>query len=1126
MTSPSRWQRKPVHSRIGAIRELTIARFFRLEASTAHTSGLGGLVGTAFLALFVLGVSLLTALPALPQTSDTLAAEALTAELDAIEQEAGGAEGSPEVLETVAAARTALTDAVRYKKDAEAFQHQVDTAEEILAELDASSSDFSAWIDKRQANLAGATTRAGLIELESLRAASELNRSDYQSQLTAMTERPRQIADRLINLRAEGNRVSVPQLASTPEAALPGRAQLALASVRRVRRDAQIAFLQTELDTLPVRESLLSRQFEVETERVRLLDRLLITAREIARRSDVTEAEQLVARAQALQADSDRSKQTVQLAYQVRDLVNQRYAAEARSLDYRNLSAELDSDRAMVERIVGAGTANDTLGDILSRIRDGMPAIPSLKSELSQLDKMRLILAQDAIVWEDELAEGAFGDSDEEALYRAALGAAIAALGTLDDALLAQRSAIADVLNKTTELKAVLDRRLLWLPTNEVFSPSWISSGMRGVSDLFAADKWRAVLREFSRHVSRQPLITLLLLGAVLALWLARPRLRQHLKALSRRVRSTSADSILVTPRAVLATLLIAMPFPLLLTGPGLVLSGADDPFSRAVGSALLATSILFFWLFLFRQMCSEYGVFSSHFRWSNASLRALKFHLGWFLLVSTPTTFALALSFAAGVPEAKYGLGMVAFMIGSIAIAIFTFLMLNPKSGAAVPEADDGKAHAWRLLATIVLVGAPPLVGLLPLAGYLDSAVQIQSRVFMTGILLLLTAVAYGLLKRTYEVLFRRLARQHALERMKARRAAAEEEQVEAIDAPPVIEERELDLAEVSQQTRRIFFYLVLSVFLLGLWSVWSPVISALGIADTIVLWQGVQHVDGAEVRSPVTLAHLVGSILTIAITFVAAGNLRGMLEVTLFNKLVTSPGTRYATSTLIGYVIVAAGLLAGLSQLGLDWSKLQWVMAALGVGLGFGLQEIVANFICGVIILFEQPVRVGDTVTIGDVSGTVTDISIRATTVTDWESREVLLPNKAIITENVINWTRSDQVTRLLLTIGVAYGSDIERVRSLITDVLTNHPYVLSEPAHSVLFMNHGDSSLDFEIRAFVASPSHRLITTHELNTQINATLAAAGIEIPYPQRDVHVREIVRRSVNDEVAERLSQT
>ena len=185
-----------------------------------------------------------------------------------------------------------------------------------------------------------------------------------------------------------------------------------------------------------------------------------------------------------------------------------------------------------------------------------------------------------------------------------------------------------------------------------------------------------------------------------------------------------------------------------------------------------------------------------------------------------------------------------------------------------------------------------------------------------------------------------------------------------------------------------------------------------------------------------------------------------------------------------------------------------MQWIIAALGVGVGFGLQEIVANFVSGLIILFERPVRVGDTVTIGDLSGTVSRIQIRATSITDWDNHEILIPNKSLITDKVVNWTLSEPVTRVLLKIGIAYGSDTAFAQKIMLESVKANPLVLEVPPPTVFFLGFGDSSLNFEIRAFVAQPAHRLLVLHELHMALDRVLREHNIEIPFPQRDLHLK------------------
>jgi potassium efflux system protein len=200
--------------------------------------------------------------------------------------------------------------------------------------------------------------------------------------------------------------------------------------------------------------------------------------------------------------------------------------------------------------------------------------------------------------------------------------------------------------------------------------------------------------------------------------------------------------------------------------------------------------------------------------------------------------------------------------------------------------------------------------------------------------------------------------------------------------------------------------------------------------------------------------------------------------------------------------------GLSVALNILGAQWSKLQWLVAALGVGLGFGLQEIVANFISGLLILFERPIRVGDTVTVGSHTGTVTRIRIRATVLTDWDRKEQIIPNKTFITEQLTNWTLSDSITRQIIQVGVAYGSDVGQVHQVLSQVVADSKRVIAEPPPAVFFVGFGDSSLNFEIRVFVQNMLDIMPLIHELHVAIEAELRRHGIEIPFPQRDIWIR------------------
>jgi potassium efflux system protein len=204
---------------------------------------------------------------------------------------------------------------------------------------------------------------------------------------------------------------------------------------------------------------------------------------------------------------------------------------------------------------------------------------------------------------------------------------------------------------------------------------------------------------------------------------------------------------------------------------------------------------------------------------------------------------------------------------------------------------------------------------------------------------------------------------------------------------------------------------------------------------------------------------------------------------------------------------VIVALGMIIALNSMGLRWSNLQWLVAALSVGLGFGLQEIVANFISGLIVLFERPFSVGDTVTVGEVTGTVTRIRIRATTIEDWDRKELIVPNKDFITGQLINWTLSDKIIRIKVPVGIAYGSDTDLAEELMLKAAKNNSRVIKSPSPTASFLKFGDNSLEYEVRVFIKGINDWIPMLHDMNRTINNEFNKNGITIAFPQRDVHL-------------------
>src|SRR5262249_49547135 len=257
-------------------------------------------------------------------------------------------------------------------------------------------------------------------------------------------------------------------------------------------------------------------------------------------------------------------------------------------------------------------------------------------------------------------------------------------------------------------------------------------------------------------------------------------------------------------------------------------------------------------------------------------------------------------------------------------------------------------------------------------------------------------------------------------------------------------------------------------------------------------------------------TLEDVLEAVLILAGGSFLMRHLTGICEAALFPRVRWDAGLRYTFLTLSRYVLLFLALWWSLSALHLNWSSIQWIVAAVSVGVGFGLQEIVSNFVSGLILLLERPIRVDDIVTVGDQTGTVKSITIRATAIQNADNQTVIIPNKEFIAHRVTNWTLGDTHIRLALPVGVAYGSDMDLVKRLLTETVSTHPRVLTTPPPTVFLHALGEHAVQWEVSCFVPRPQDRPTTAHDLLLQIEQTFRQHGIAIPFPQQDIHVRSV----------------
>ena len=671
-------------------------------------------------------------------------------------------------------------------------------------------------------------------------------------------------------------------------------------------------------------------------------------------------------------------------------------------------------------------------------------------------------------------------------------------LGDLD---FAQRQ----LLDKAEIFARFLDEHLLWTPSTSPINRKTFDNAAKALSYLASAANWRKVYEAFVREVQAVPGRAALAAFVVVVLVTMRRRLHRVLINLGARNRYPYTEGFGITLKALLITLLLTIIWPVLLGFVGKRLNVATDvdEFVNAIGVGLMQTAWFLLFFFGFRVLCCRGGVAVEQFKWAPNIVKLLRQNLRWLLLVTVPGILVTATLNAQSDHAHSDSLGRLMYILSMAALAIFFQRVLNFKTGLAAASIVR-ESPSWvirlRYLWYPLLVGTP--VGLLMLAasGYFYSTTVLTTAVYYSLWLLVAAKLIADLITRWLIVTQRRMEWTKLL--------TEHQEQHGDTHLPHAPEDEGLDFQTINEQTRRLLTATLFVSVVVALGFIWADVVPSITIFEDIVLWEHSTEMAGQQQIMPVTLTDVGLAVFIGVIILVAAGNFPGLLEIAILQRLPLDAGLRYAITSISQYLIVAIVIVIVINTVGVGWGEVQWLAAALTVGLGFGLQEIFANFVSGLIILFERPVRIGDTVTIEGLTGTVTRIRIRATTITDWDNKEIVVPNKTFITSQLTNWTLSDSIVRVVMQVGVAYGSDAGTAHRIMSEIAQSNVLVLEEPAPSVYFMGLGDSSLDFEVRVYVKDLGDWFPVVHKFHMDIIAALTESGIEIPFPQRDLHIR------------------
>jgi potassium efflux system protein len=1067
-------------------------------------------------------------------------------------KDAGPRETSPELLESEgkmqelrAKLQSWQATAAEYKRAGEEAQSRAEIIDEEVARLQERNT-----VEVPE-GATGAELAAKLLEAEQDLAAARSEATELDVESEARAERRRRVPELLLIAKQR-----LRDLDGTPAAAGSDAAQMAafteIDSLRRAALLAEIEAYQNELASYEVRGELLAKRRDRATLRIAYYDALSIKLREATQRMELrkveTENEEAQKLLKELTALPEGFRQTLEELYrrnqalaslwtgesglyqQIEDVSEKLARAEAKV-------AEIESELLRLAARVEAVGLADSVGALLRQHRAEAPDIGMYQRFIRmrqeqigdvQLQQIKLREQRQALADIDSLVSQVMASVDEpvtpesrrevEPLLRQLfetqrryMDALIDDYETYFQKLVDFDASQHELIDRTKDLLDFIDERILWIPSGKTVQPELLSDGRDAIIWLLTPQYWAQLGRAFREAATKYWPVNLLVLILVIVFVPMARQARRRLQALEQTARRPDCATVAPTIEALLITLALSLWIPAVFAYLSwrLGLSPVATQFTRSFAYGLLVASAFWATIRLCRHLVGPNGVAGAHCGWPDDAPQLLWRSLRWFAALTVPAVFVIFVFEARGQDLWRESVGRVAFSLSMLVVALFNYLALRPNGPVrtVIRGREPIRPWIWRVL-QIFSVLLPFVLIFGALYGFYWTSLQLAIRLHLSAVLVFVVVLSIQLYARWAMV--------------SERRAALEDDELTDAAARPT----------PTMQVSRLMVGTGLLIVILGLLAVWADLLPATRILHQVELWSvtqkvtvseidpsGVEHFSTEERLVAITLAELVRSVFIILLTIVFMRAIPGLLEATLFRGL--GHGVRYAYSTIAKYAVVLAGVALAFDAIGIGWSSIQWLVAAIGVGLGFGLQEIFANFISGLIILFERPIRVGDIVTVGEVSGTVSRIRTRATWITAFDRKELLVPNKEFVTGQLINWTLSDAVLRLSIPVGIAYGSDTNRAIEVLEQVAKESWRVLADPQPQVLFTAFGDSSLSFELRVFVRSAEQLFAARHDLHMGIDRAFREAGIEIAFPQRDLHLR-----SVPAELKKPLSRT
>ena len=1058
-------------------------------------------------------------------------AKQLTQEL---EQAKAAKPAQPETVEALQSALNALEERKGALERAQQYQQVIDNFPKLSATLRAQLSNLR---DEPRNVPTGLTTDA--LNQEILQVSSQLLEKSRQAQQEQ--DRAREIADSLSQLPQQQTdaRRQLNELERRIGTANGNSAQNQAMQAESAKLKAQVDELELAQLSANNRQELARMRSELAEKQSQQLDAYLQALRNQLNSQRQREAERALESTELLAENSAGLPEGIVDQFKVNRELSQALNQQAQRMDLvASQQRQAASQTLQVRQALNTlreqsqwlGVSN-MLGEALRAQVSRLPEMPKpqqLDTEMAQLRVHRMryedLLNKQPQLRQIHQADGQPLTAEQSSILNAQLRTQRELLNSLlqgGDTLILEltklkvsNSQLEDALKEVNE---ATHRYLFWTSDVSPISLSWPVDIVQDLRRLISLDTFnqlgKASIMMLTSKETLLPLFAaLVLVGFSLS---SRKHFTRFLERSSARVGKVTQDHFWLTIRTVFWSILVASPLPVLWATLGYGLQEAwPYPLAVAIGDGVTATVPMLWAVMICATFARPNGLFIAHFGWPrNRVAKAMHYYLMSIGLI-VPLIMAVIMFDNLNDREFSASLGRLCFILICGALAVVTLSLKR----AGIPLYLDKEGNSDNMVNSMLwnmLMGAPLIAILAAAVGYLATSQALLARLETSVAIWFLLLVVYHVIRRWMLIQRRRLAFDRAKHRraeMLAQRARGEEEPPHStsLEGAIDVDESEVDLDAISAQSLRLVRSILMLIALLSVIVLWSEIHSAFGFLENISLWDVTSTVQGVESLEPITLGAVLIAILVFIITTQLVRNLPALLELALLQHLDLTPGTGYAITTITKYLLMLIGGLVGFSMIGIEWSKLQWLVAALGVGLGFGLQEIFANFISGLIILFEKPIRIGDTVTIRDLTGSVTRINTRATTISDWDRKEIIVPNKAFITEQFINWSLSDSVTRVVLTVPAPVDADTEEVTKILIAAAHRCSLVIDTPAPEAFLVDLQQGIQIFELRIFAAEMGHRMPLRHEMHQLILAGFREHGIDMPFPPFQMRLESI----------------